>query len=488
MNLQEVVAHLQHRHNALMGQRDVDPKEIAGLEHDLVTLLNQFPDHPGVLFSLGTLFQQTNRVGVGIALLHRCLDCGARGAGPWINLGGAHKTEHRDATAAECYKKAAEEAEKHPQIVDGANIDLAAAYHGLASLYVNAGQPDRCIYWADECLKVNPKDRFARWNKALALLERGSYADGFDLYDEAGFETAGNPVQERKLKTYGGLPKWDGTPGKTVICYGEQGVGDEIMFASVLPDLMKDCKVIIDCDKRLERMFKAAFPDAEGVYPTSGIDEPFPWIKNHKPDAYLPMGSLGKWYRRDKSAFPKTPFLIADEEKRAKWRAELEKFDGLKVGLSWAGGLKKTRHDMRTIRLEKLAPILGTEGVNWFSLQYHRWGADEASQAATNLGIPIHHWGDVIEDYDETAAFVSELDLVITVNTSLLHLCGALGVPTWCLTPKYVAWRYGVKGGNPWYGSVNMHRQKDAGQWGPVISRVKRDLARLAGKAAKEAA
>jgi ADP-heptose:LPS heptosyltransferase len=99
--------------------------------------------------------------------------------------------------------------------------------------------------------------------------------------------------------------------------------------------------------------------------------------------------------------------------------------------------------------------------------------------------VPIHHWGDVIADYEETAAFLQHMDLVVSVNTSLVHLAGALGVPTLCLTPKYVAWRYGIAGPNPWYGTVEMLRQEKDDDWGPVIERAVRRIARLtAGKVA----
>jgi len=458
------------------------------LENRYHLLLNINPLDPRPIFALGTLMMQMDKPGLAINLLHRAMACGAIGASPWLNMAAAWKVEHKDADAKACYLKAIEEGEKVP-IRDGTGkpVELLSAYHGLASLYINAGTPDECIKWADKALAIEPNERFAGWNKALALLEKGEWAAGFDGYDKFGFIASDLRPMERKLKTYG-LPMWDGTPGKTVVITGEQGIGDEVMFASIIPDLLKQCKVIIDCDKRLVNLFKRAFPDAEAVYGTSGIDEPTPWLADHKAEACCPMGSLGRFYRRGVGDFPKTRFLTADPAKADRWRAELSSFDGLKVGISWAGGLKKTRFDQRTIVLDEWKDVLQTPGISWFSLQYHDWSPDQAALFGDKFGVPIHHWHDMIKNYDDTAAFISELDLVITVNTSLHHLAGALGVRQWCLCPKFIAWRYGISGPSPWYGNCRMLRQKEAGKWAPVMTVVKRKLDRILKQPMREAA
>jgi tetratricopeptide (TPR) repeat protein len=482
MNFDEVVKDLHTRHMALVGRWDVKEEEWKALETEYDRWVNKFPDHPAIIFQYGMLLLQRERRGLAIACFERCITCGAIGSAPYINLGAAYKVNHNDAKAREYYHLAIKEAEKHPNInARGVNEDLSFAYHGMGSLYVNAGEPDMAIFWADKALKVDPEDRHATWNKGLALLEKGQWAEGFDIYDSAGVLASTLAKSERKIKTYGGLPKWDGTKGKTVICYGEQGIGDEVMFASMVPDLLKDTKVILDCDKRLKSLFERSFPGVEAVYPTSGIDDPFPWIKDHKVDAYMPMGSLGKHYRRKKEDFPKTPFFVTDPQKDAYWKFHLEELPkGLNVGISWAGGLKKTRFDQRTIVPKMWADVLKVKNVNFISLQYHPWAADECAMMGREYGAPIYHWGDAVEDYDHTASLVKNLDLVITVNTSLHHLSGALGAKQWCLTPVMCAWRYGVSGPSPWYGNCEMIRQKKAGDWKPVMADVAKRLAGLA--------
>jgi tetratricopeptide (TPR) repeat protein len=489
MTVEEAVKLLQQRHHEAVFDNSGDNRKWKALLQDYNALLNEQPDHPAVLFGLGTVYLHMDQPGLAISLFHRAKQTGVTGAPPYLNMAAGYKAQHIDDKAREIYHLAIEEANKHPALdADGINADLSAALHGMSTLYVNAGQPNTCLYWLGKALKVNPNDRFALWNKSLALLELGEWEEGFRLYDEAGFMESDQKPIERKLKTYGGLPRWNGTPGQTVITYGEQGVGDEIMFCSMLPDLMKDCKVIIDCDRRIETMLRRSFPDAEAVYPTSGINVAFPWIKDHKVDAYVPMGSLGRLYRKKDADFPKKPFFTADPALVAKWADILKGYPGLKVGLSWAGGLKKTRFDKRSMDLHEWEPIIRTPGAQFFSLQYHSWSPDAAAQAGTSFGIPIHHWGDMIASYEETAAFLMNMDVLVTVNTSLHHLAGALGVNQLCLTPKYCAWRYQCKGPSPWYGNCEMLRQAKDDDWVPVIERAAGIVRKLANEPVRAAA
>jgi tetratricopeptide (TPR) repeat protein len=488
MNLADAIKALQDEHMAMTKSGCDERERWASLEAKYLHWLNRFPDRPELLFQLGTYYLQQDKRGLAIALIERSVHCGALGAGPWLNIAAAYKQDHNDQKALEYYNKALAEAEKNPP-PGPVNTDKAFALHGIGSVYVNAGQPQTCKEWSQKALAVDPTDRHAMWNKGLAHLELGEWEEGFRIYDEAGFDKTGLMPTERKLKTYGGLPKWDGTPGKTVVTYGEQGVGDEIMFCSMIPDLLKDCKVIIDCDKRIEKMLKRSFPDVEAVYPTSDVNAPFPWKADHKIDAYLPMGSLGKHYRKKSADFPKVAYLKAAPEKIEEWGQHIATLPkGLNVGISWAGGLKKTRFDKRSISLDQLAPVLETKGVNFISLQYHPWAAAECANIGSKLGVPIYHWGDAIAQYEDTAGLLMNLDLVITVNTSLHHLAGSLGVRQWCMTPVMCAWRYGVSGPSPWYGNCEMYRQKNDGDWKHVISRAAADLAKMVQDSQKVAA
>jgi len=477
MDLRDIIEGLYAEQSKMLGDPATKPEQWAALERKWEYYHNQYPEHPDIAGAYGVLFIHTGRPALGAVMMERARALGVTGPGTWLNQAVAYKKEHHDDLAAKCYKEALKICEANPKPDErGIDVDKAHCLHGLAGLHVNAGSPHKCIYYADKALKIDPDDRFARWNKALAHLELGDWETGFRLYDEAGFIASPLKPMERKLKTYGGLPPWDGTPGQTVICYGEQGVGDEIMYLSMLPDLMAKCKVIVDCDKRLEGFIRRSFPGLEAVYTTSDWDAPFDWIKNHKPDAYLPMGSMGMHFRKKDEDFPKVPYLKADPAKVEKWKTILGPTNNYRVAISWAGGLKSTRFDKRTVPLSDWAPILKTPGVEFYSLQYRNHfanrPADEAAMVGNETKVPIHHWEDMIRDYEETAGFLANLDLVITVNTSLHHLCGALGVEQWCLTPKMVAWRYGIRGPSPWYGNCTMLRQREDGSWNNVMGQV----------------
>ena len=478
----DIIRAMQERHKSISSKQGLDPREAQAFENDLRSLLDDNPDHPVFAFQLGTYYMQIERTGEAIALIKMAMQNGAMGSAPLLNMAAAYKSSHHDDQAEKCYKDALEEARK-----EGDTDAMAHSYHGLASLYVNRGTPDVCIMYAKKALELNPTDRHALWNKGLAHLERGDWEEGFKLYHEAGFTSSEHKGSERKIKDYNGAPQWDGKPKPDgskplVVCYGEQGVGDEVMFASMLPDLFRDCDVILDVDKRLENLMRDSFPEAKGVYTTSSIsDFPF-WAKDYPIDAMVPMGSLGYWYRKTSKDFPKVPFFKANEAKREAWRERLKDFKGLKVGICYYGGLKKTRQDKRSIAPPRLENILKIEGIDWFSLQYHQWSADVAAKYGAEFGVPIHHWGDAIDDWDEMAAFISELDLVITINSSLHHLCGALGVKQWCLTPKYCAWRYGVSGPSPWYDNCELFRQKKDDDWETVLRNVATELRALTAK------
>jgi hypothetical protein len=139
----------------------------------------------------------------------------------------------------------------------------------------------------------------------------------------------------------------------------------------------------------------------------------------------------------------------------------------------------KTRRALRSLGLAQLAPVLGSGGANFVSLQYTPCEADIASFAGTT-GIAVHHWPDALADYDETAALVSALDLVISVTTSIVHLAGALGKTAWVMVPTVAEWRYARAGSSmPWYPSVRLYRQVVLGDWGPVVEAIRSDLQAL---------
>lgn len=343
----------------------------------------------------------------------------------------------------------------------------ALALNNLAQLYNNTGQPLKAINCADKAIKLDPSLVEANYNRGLAMLTLGNWKEGWE-----GYEFNLGKHKGRKERIYGHIPRWTGVNDCDVVAYGEQGIGDEISFASCIPDLMKENRVIIECDKRLSNLFKRSFGvPVYGTRYAKGIE----WPHDHDIDAAVAFGSLPGFYRNTTEAFPGTPYLTADPERRIQWRALLDSLGPKpKIGIAWTGGLKRTGAARRSIELEEMMPIL-RQDATFISLQYK--DAPEIAALKLDHGITIHHWPHAVQtdDYDDTAALVAELDLVITVQQTAVHIAGALGVPCWVMVPKTPLWRYGLTGSTfPWANSVKIYRQKS--EWVHVISDIAYDL------------
>jgi hypothetical protein len=298
---------------------------------------------------------------------------------------------------------------------------------------------------------------------------RGEFADGWRAYEL-------RLLSEGRIPRKFPCPRWRGEPleGKTILVHAEQGLGDEIMFASCVPDLLAaGARCVIDCHPKLGTLFARSFPQA--LVHTGLQDDDVAWLAAYPaPDYETPAGSLPLHLRAHPEAFPRhAGYLAADPEKVARWRERLAGLGaGLKVGISWRGGTPGTRAPLRSLTLPQLDPILQTGGTRFVSLQYGTQPAEvEAFQA--RLGARFVHWQEALDDYDETAALVCALDLVVSVCTAVVHLSGALGRPAWVMTPFSPEWRYGHAGETMiWYPSVRLFRQPGLGAWPPVIDAV----------------
>lgn len=376
-----------------------------------------------------------------------------------------------------CYEKAQDldEAEKYfiKALNRNPNDDLALT--NLGFVYLQKGKPERAIAICEKAIRVAPKVPHARFNMGQAQLLQGNYREGWKNY-----EANLGKHQGRRERVYGTIPRWTGEKGLTLIAYGEQGIGDEISFASCIPDLQKDANVIIECDHRLANLFRRSF--GCDVYGTRYKKAKIEWPTKYPIDATVAFGSLPGFYRNDVSEFPGTPYLIPDPQRAIMWKALLDSLGPKpKVGIAWTGGLARTSSMRRSLELEDLLPVL-RQDATFISLQYK--DCPEVEALEESHGIKVHHWPHATQtqDVDDQAALMSQLDLVITVQQTAVHLGGALGVPTWALINKAPLWRYGLTGTDmPWYKSVRLYRQQD--KWVDTIAEVARDLRnRIAAK------
>ncbi len=411
-------------------------------------LLTQNHDNPYLLATLGTLYlhDQRQRYGLAISLLERAAK--ALGTADILcNLGIAYRFANNQEKGDHYFKKAID---KHP------TAQILANY---GALFVGVGNPDEAIKIARRGLELDANCAIAHWNLGMALLEKGEWETAWDEH-EWGLKS--HMRIDRKIRD---LPLWDGTPDKTVAVSGEQGIGDEIMFASMLPDLMQTNTVIFECHKRLQHLFEHSFPGLVCI--GAREEKEISWPYEYEIDYRTSIGSLGKWFRRSKDSFPGTPYLDADPAQKGK------KF---RVGISWTGGFKAGRVAVRRVPLSWWKPILDND-CEFISLQYTEC-ADELKMME-QAGYAIQQFPEVkADDYYETARLVKSCDLIISCCTSVIHLAGAMGVPCWVMTPNRPAWRYGIKGRMPWYRSVRLYRQPpgDSEAWLPVIEKVADDL------------
>jgi tetratricopeptide (TPR) repeat protein len=346
----------------------------------------------------------------------------------------------------------------------------------LSLVLIELGRFDEAQQTLTPLLAQAPRDQNARWAAAVLDLLNARYETGWDHYE------ARESQRDPKLRP-ADIPEWDGlelTSGALFI-NAEQGLGDQIMFASCMPDalaLAPSC--IVSCDPRLEPMFRRSFPAVRVVpmQPDRPLDPAA--VAPLQIRAQTMMGSLPGRFRRSREHFPRhAGYLAPDPDALASWRERLATLGpGKKIGISWTGGTPKTRRNLRSLQLEQLLPVLSVEGCEFVSLQYTDSRQEIDTLRATH-GIRIHEYPEAIATYDETAALVGALDLVISVCTAVIHLSGALGKPVWVMVPWVPEWRYMREGEEmPWYPSVRLWRQTRQSYWPDVFASIAAELDR----------
>ena len=326
-------------------------------------------------------------------------------------------------------------------------------------IYLNRGEFGQAIDYCNRAIAEDPESTEARINRGMAYLALRRWREGWRDYN-----TNVGRDKNRKLPDYG-CPVWDGSKGKNVVIIGEQGIGDEISFASCIPDLVRDSKsVTIECDGRMARLFQRSFPTTE-VFGTRYQEEKTgvvpEWRASRSFDYKATFGQLCEFYRNKDSDFPQTPYLVPRSDMVLQWRALLDSLGPKpKIGLTWTGGLPRTGQKKRSVTLDTFRPLFNGIDADWVSLQYKEIDVKEAEE---KYGVTIHDWdwGTRVYDYDQTVALISQLDLVISVTTAVVDVCAGLGKECWCLVPSQPLWRHLSKGEDyPWGKGVTLHRQK----------------------------
>src|SRR6516164_4569266 len=329
----------------------------------------------------------------------------------------------------------------------------------------------------EQALAADPSFVGARWNLAMMQLLCGNYAQGW-ISHEARWD--GSPELRGKPRELGG-PAWEGEPlaGKTLFVWGEQGFGDALQFARYVPLIAERVKRegghMLYCSfGRLLPLFRRSF---EGCFEVIVPDtfRPLPAFDYHCPLLSLPL----RFGTTIETLPAQTPYLVLDENKVETWRQRLAGQRRLKVALVWTGNRTHQRNPFRSVSLDAYATAFKDLGdVAFYSLQFD--AAQDIARAQAN-GFSIVDYTPEMTDYDDSAAFARNMDLIITICTSTAHLAGAIAAPTWLLLDVNPHWVWLTdRSDSPWYPTLTLYRQSNYREWEPVMARVKGDLAALA--------
>jgi tetratricopeptide (TPR) repeat protein len=448
--------------NARMLYEAGEVGEAAGV---LKNLLLANPDDAAALSGAVEIFDKADNLPVAYHLAKRLVELEPTRVDAWTGLGWLADRLWRSEEAERYYRTALKKCANDEQ--------KAKVLMNLAGLYIHQGEFARAEPMCHNALGLDPMLRKAKSNLGFCQLAARRWDKAWKNYHF----TLGSPT--RKKVQYDNEPEWDGTKGLTVAIYGEQGLGDEISFASMIPDAVEDCeKVVIDCDARLSNLFRRSFPKAT-VYGTRD-DKSLNWApSDRKIHASLAMGALGGLYRLSAESFPGTAYLTPDPSRVLMWKALWAAKAKPVIGVAWTGGTYANGSNYRAWTLKDLLPIFQSVDAHWVCLQYK--DAREEIEAFTaehpDIDLVQYPYATLTNDYDDTAALVASLDRVVSMQTAVVHLSGALGIPCDVFVPKNSQWRYGEHFTTvPWYRSVNVIRQAVRGHWSNTIKQYAEQL------------
>jgi len=374
----------------------------------------------------------------------------------YLGLGNTLHALNRHDDATQCYEKTLalrpDDAKTH--VLYGNMLSMLDRYEEAIQCY-------------DKALALKPHLSTAKWHKSLLYLSMGYFAEGWELYES---RWAG-VLDEKFLRRYL-QPRWDGDYVKgSLLIWGEQGLGDYILFSSMIPELKERAdSIVLEVEPRLVKLFAQSFPYAR-VIPRAKE------LYTGPVDAHESLAGLGKFLRSSWEAFPRREYgyLIPDDELTAKLRERLTAEHRVVVGLSWSS-IKPWLHEPISAPLRDFEALLRLPGCRFVDLQYGDT-LTEREMVACETGVLVERLEDVdnTNDLDALAALISACDLVVTISNTTAHLAGALGKPTWVLVPysKTRVWHW-FKGReeSPWYPCVRVIRQQRGQPWVDLISSV----------------
>jgi tetratricopeptide (TPR) repeat protein len=369
-------------------------------------------------------------------------------------LGNIYKSKGQFDRALAYYHKAIELRPDSPEF-----------YYNAAVIFQNQNRLDEAVKYYLRAVEINPTFAEAHLNISLILLLSGNYEEGWKAY-----EWRWHLKEFNQLLPLTSKPFWNGTDisGLTIFLYSEQGLGDTIQFIRYVPLVaQRGAKVIVECQKELSSLIK----NTEGVDRVISQGEQLPEFDVHCPLLRLPL----IFHTTLESIPARIPYISVDSLLLEKWSRKI-KPDGsrIKIGLVWAGSRTNIVGLYRSCSLDLFSPLAQYNDITFYSLQKGEGSAEALNPPA---GMRLIDYTEDIQDFSDTAAIISNLDLVISIDTAVAHLAGALGKPVWTLLPFSPDWRWMLnRQDSPWYPTMRLFRQPSAGNWMSVINIISNEL------------
>jgi Flp pilus assembly protein TadD len=442
--------------------------------------------------NLGNVLCVTDRLAEAEAIYRESLRLEPESASTHNNLGNTLWNLHRPVEAEASYREALRLCPAYPEAHNNLAItlnytgrsaaavascheairlqpDFAEAHAFLGTALLDLGRPDEAEASYRTALRLRPDFPEAHLVLAILHLLRGRFAEGWDEYE---WRWRCRSFDLRPFTA----PLWKGEDigGRVILLHAEQGLGDTLQFCRYIPLIAPDARVILEVQAPLVPLL-AQLP---GVASIIAVGDDLPSF-----DLHCPLMSLPRAFGTTLDTVPGvTPYLTADAQRVAHWQARLANLRGLRVGLVWAGERKRTPESAaidrrRSMTFGTLGPLAEVSGVNFISLQKDSPAPQDARPPD---GMLLHDFTDELDDFADTAALVACLDLVISVDTAVAHLAGALNKPVWLLNRFDTCWRWlRDRDDSPWYPTMRQFRQPSPGDWDSVIGATRNALRRL---------
>lgn len=410
------------------------------------------PNFTDAHFNLGVAYQQLGQHDKAELCYRQVIALNPDHSKAYLNLGIAFKEQGLYDEASAALKNALR-----------IKPDYAMAYYNLGNVHLAKGQYNEAMEYYKKTISIDEEYAEAHWNIALLNLLSGNFKEGWQGYEWRW------KLGDLAVKPKFDKPQWDGSDinGKTILIYTEQGFGDTIQFIRYIPLIAnRGAKVIVECEKELIALLQ----NIEGVYNILQKGSSLPEF-----DFHCPLLSLPLIFKTTVENIPsQIPYLKVDLELSKKWQDKILNNSKLNVGLTWAGNPELRRDYNRSCTFETFSQLLKIPDINFYSLQK----GDSSYQILINLeGLNILDYTEEFNDFADTAGFIENLDLVISVDTAVAHLAGALGKTVWTLLPFVPDWRWMLdREDSPWYPTMRLFRQPSIGDWKSVIERVEEEL------------